>query len=82
MTIDGVDYEIDWEEFTVGSSFFVPCLSVSYSSEYVYRKMRRLGYAVIIKVVVEDGVQGLRVWRIKRTMAAQQAVALVPSSEG
>lgn len=75
MRIDGVNYDLDWENFTIGSSFFVPCLSVTDSTEYILRKMWRLGYNVRVKVVVEDGVQGLRVWRVKRTMPLQPAVA-------
>jgi hypothetical protein len=26
---------------------------------------RRLGYKVLIKPVIEDGIKGLRVWRLK-----------------
>ena len=66
MQIDGVDYTLDWENFTVGSSFFVPCLHDEEGREAITRKMNRLGYKVLIKVVVEDEIRGLRVWRISR----------------
>ena len=66
MQIDGVDYTLDWENFTVGSSFFVPCLRDEEGREAITRKMNRLGYKVLIKVVIEDGIRGLRVWRISR----------------
>lgn len=81
MKIDGVTYTLDWEDFTVGSSFFVPCLGLAKAKETIERKMRRLEYAIIIKVVVEDGVQGLRVWRVKRRIPWQPAVALSPVEE-
>lgn len=66
MRIDGVTYQLNWEEFTVGSSFFVPCLNDVEARDRIERKMRRLGYATINKLVIEDGVRGLRVWRVKR----------------
>lgn len=81
MKIDGLDYTLDWENFTVGSSFFIPCVGISKAKELIERKMRRLGYAVMIKIVVEDGVQGLRVWRINRRIYLQPAVASSLQSE-
>lgn len=66
MRIDGVDYQIDWEDFTVGSSFFIPCVGVTEAKARLERKMARLKYNVIVKIVIEDGIKGLRVWRIKR----------------
>jgi hypothetical protein len=66
MLVDGVYYSVNWQEFTVGSSFFLPCLRDTVACEYLKRKMARLGYAVAIKIVVEDGIRGLRVWRIPK----------------
>lgn len=66
MKIDGVEYTIDWGSFTVGSSFFIPCLRDADGIERIRRKMDRLGYKVLIKVVIEDGIRGLRVWRVSR----------------
>ena len=65
MLIDGVNYDLDWKKFRVGTSFFVPCLHTKTAQEHLEKKMKRLGYAVIIKVVIEDGIRGLRVWRAK-----------------
>lgn len=66
MVIDGIEYRINWPEFTVGSSFFVPCIHDEEARPRIEAKMRRLGYRVIIKVVIEDGIRGLRVWRASR----------------
>lgn len=68
MIVDGITYRINWEEFTVGSSFFVPCVSVSSTKERIEAKMKRLNFNVIVKIVIEDGIRGLRVWRIKRKL--------------
>jgi biotin carboxylase len=78
MLIDGVSYHLNWRGFTVGSSFFIPCLAVEEGKARIERKMKRLGFAVIVKIVIEDGVRGLRVWRIKRKLAEQHAVARSP----
>jgi hypothetical protein len=66
MKIDGVTYEIDWVEFRIGSSFFIPCVGVTTGKQLIERKMKRLGFAVIVKIVIEDNVKGLRVWRKKK----------------
>jgi hypothetical protein len=65
MKIDGVTYELDWREFKVGSSFFIPCVGTVAGKQLIEAKMRRLGYAVIVKIVVENEIKGLRVWRKK-----------------
>jgi hypothetical protein len=66
MRIEGITYQLCWQDFTVGSSFFVPCLNDTAARKLIEFKMSRLGYAVIVKLVIEDGIRGLRVWRIKR----------------
>jgi hypothetical protein len=66
MKIEGITYNLNWLEFSVGSSFFIPCLNDAEARELLERKMKRLKYATTIKLVIEDGVRGLRVWRIKR----------------
>ena len=66
MKSDGVTYEIDWVEFRRGSSFLIPCVGVTAGKQLIERKMKRLGFAVIVKIVIEDNVKGLRVWRKKK----------------
>ena len=65
MLIHGIDFKINWAKFIVGSSFFVPCLDTDYAFNQVKRTVKRLRYVVEIRVVIEQGIQGLRVWRIK-----------------
>ena len=66
MRIEGVNYHLHWPKFKIGTSFFVPCLNDADARQRIETKMSRLGYATLIKLVVEDGIRGLRVWRIKR----------------
>ncbi len=65
MRINGIDYNIDWRTFKVGGSFFVPCLHLDRSKYVITSTTKRLGYKVLIKPVIEDGIKGLRVWRTK-----------------
>jgi hypothetical protein len=66
MKVDGVTYEINWTEFRIGSSFFIPCVGVTAGKQLIERKMKRLGFGVVVKIVIEDNVKGLRVWRKKK----------------
>jgi hypothetical protein len=66
MRIEGINYNLHWPKFRIGTSFFVPCLNDTDARQRIEAKMFRLGYATIIKLVVEDGIRGLRVWRVKR----------------
>ena len=65
MVVDGVTYGVNWRKFAVGTSFFVPCIHTEQAKEDVQRVTRRFKFRVVIKVVIEDGIRGLRVWRVK-----------------
>lgn len=64
MLVEKVRYRIDWAKFRKGYSFFVPCVDVAEAKQEIANITRRLDIQVITKVVVEDGVKGLRVWRV------------------
>jgi len=65
MVVDGVLYEVDWRGFVVGASFFIPCIHAQEAREDVKKITQRLGFRVTMKVVIEDGIRGLRIWRIR-----------------
>lgn len=64
MKVNGITYSIDWTKFTKGRSFFVPCLDADEAKAVVQATMNRLGFEVKVKLVIEDGFRGLRIWRI------------------
>jgi hypothetical protein len=64
MQVEKVSYQISWKKFKKGYSFFIPCLNPSLARKEILSTMQRLRYTVLTKVVIEDGVRGLRVWRI------------------
>lgn len=65
MLVNSLSYDVDWRRFKVNTSFFVPCLRVEEGREQVKRVTRRLGFRVRVKPVIEDGIKGLRVWRVR-----------------
>jgi hypothetical protein len=65
MKVNGVSFDVDWTKFKVGWSFFVPCLYADQGKEEVRRVCRRLGYRIAVKAVIEKGVRGLRIWRLR-----------------
>jgi hypothetical protein len=64
MQVEKVAYEINWKNFKAGASFFIPCLNAPKSKREILKVTRRLRYKVIAKIVIEDGIQGVRVWRV------------------
>jgi len=65
MKINDVNYSVNWRRFKVGCSFFVPCLRIDESKKTIQAVVKRLGFKVVMKLVIEDAIKGLRVWRIK-----------------
>jgi hypothetical protein len=64
MKIETVSYQIDWSKFRRGYSFFVPCIEEKVARQTIAAITKRLKMAVVTKVVIEDGIKGLRVWRV------------------
>ena len=65
MRIHGVSFQIDWAKFKPGRTFFIPCLDVEAAKKEVLRTTKRLRYNIEMRGVIEGGVKGLRVWRLK-----------------
>lgn len=64
MEVEKISYQIDWLKFKPGSSFFIPCLDTAKAKQKIARTLTRLKYDFVLKVVIEDGVQGVRAWRV------------------
>jgi hypothetical protein len=64
LVLEQLEYDIDETRFGPGRSFFLPLLAPKKARPLVERAMRRQKYTVFIKVVIEDGISGLRVWRV------------------
>ena len=65
MRIHGISFNVVWELFGVGTSFFIPCLDANEARKKVKEVANRLGYKIVTKSVIEENIKGLRVWRVK-----------------
>jgi hypothetical protein len=57
---------VEWDKFTPGSSFFVPCINRNEVESWVRAQAWKMGIGVICKQVIENRKYGLRVWRTMR----------------
>ena len=64
MQIEGVTYEVDWRAFKKRTSLFFPCLDQDRAETQLMVVLNRLRIKVLVKHVIEDGIRGLRVWRM------------------
>ena len=64
MLVERVSYEINWKGFRPGYSIFIPCLHPAGARKEILTVTKRLNLDVVTKTVIEEGVQGIRVWRV------------------
>jgi len=64
MVVEKVSYNVNWKAFKKGFSFFIPCLNPKEAKKEIQRTTKRLRLKTVTKVVIEDGVRGLRIWRV------------------
>jgi hypothetical protein len=64
MQIEGVTYDVNWKAFKKGTYIFIPCLDPRAAKAQLLGVTNRLRLKVLIKVTVQDGIRGLRVWRL------------------
>ena len=64
MQVENVEYEVNWQEFKRGRSIFIPCLDPPRAKKQVLTVTKRLRIETLIKVVIYEGVRGLRIWRV------------------
>jgi hypothetical protein len=64
MKIETVSYQIEWKKFRKGYSFFAPCIDEKAAREELNRVAKRLKMDIVTKIILLDGIKGLRVWRV------------------
>jgi hypothetical protein len=64
MEIEGVYYAVNWKAFRKGTSLFFPCLDYERAETQLMVGVDRLNIKVLVKRTIEDGIRGLRVWRM------------------
>jgi hypothetical protein len=63
MRVGEIDYDIDWRTFKRGRSMFFPCLDIVEAKRSIADVCGRLRIKILMKVVIYDGIRGLRIWR-------------------
>ena len=64
MLTNGVDYQIMWPDFKIGTSIFIPAIDVKAALKALKKESKRLEFKFVHKIVVENGVKGIRAWRL------------------
>lgn len=64
MQIEGVTYEVNWKAFKKGTAIFIPSINPKEAKAQLLVVTKRLRIKILTKVVVQDGIRGLRVWRL------------------
>jgi hypothetical protein len=60
----GLPVIIEWHKFIIGSSFYIPTLDPDKLAEDIKNEARERNMAVKSRFCLENGTQGVRVWRI------------------
>lgn len=66
MKIHTINFEVDWDSFKPYSSFFIPALNTKQAKKIIREECDKRGFLIVSHVSVEDGVRGIRVWRVYR----------------
>lgn len=64
MRIESLTYNVNWRKFRVGYSFFIPCIDCDKAKKTIQAIAKKQKSNIVMKVVIEEGVRGIRVWRV------------------
>jgi hypothetical protein len=64
MRVENLSYNVNWKNFRVGYSIFIPCLNCAQAKKDIQQTTKRLKIDIITKITIEEGIRGLRIWRI------------------
>jgi len=64
MLVGKLSYNINWQNFKPGMSFFVPCLNCMQAKQDIAITAKRLKVPVLMKISIENSIRGIRVWRV------------------
>jgi hypothetical protein len=64
LEIEGVQVQIEWHKFKLGSSFFLPCIAHERMIRAITQRADDRGFRVKTIAHIENGMWGIRVWRI------------------
>ena len=65
IQIHGITFDIEWDKFKPSSSFFIPCLNTKEAKRVLKIACKHKKFKVRMKVVVDNKIRGIRVWRLE-----------------
>lgn len=60
---DGVRIIVKWDDLVVGTSAFIPCVNTEEAMRQAAKILVGRDYKTEARVVVEDEILGVRIWR-------------------
>jgi hypothetical protein len=63
MWSDRIKFVIPWDRFPKGASVFIPALDLQYTAKAVLKEAKEQNAEISTRIVVENGVMGVRIWR-------------------
>jgi len=64
MKVEALTYNVNWRNFKRGHSFFIPCINTSAAKKDILAVVRKQKFDVVMRVVIEENVRGIRIWRV------------------
>ena len=64
LEIEGVQVQIEWHKFRLGTSFFLPCIAHDRMAASVVKRAESRGFRIKTLARIENGMWGIRVWRV------------------
>jgi hypothetical protein len=64
MKVEALTYNVNWRNFKRGHSFFIPCINSSAARKDILAVVRKQKFDIVMKVVIEENVRGIRIWRV------------------
>ena len=64
LEIEGIQVQIEWSKFSIGTSFFLPCIAHNRMANGITQRAESRGFKVKILPRIENQMWGIRVWRI------------------
>lgn len=61
---DGVEINIAWEQFSVGSSVFIPCINTRKAKKQVENFVSSMDMQIRAVARSENNKWGIRIWRL------------------
>lgn len=65
MSPDGVKIAVEWDKWELGMSVFIPALYVDKAKSQFLEHAEKRGWTLVTQIVKEDGMLGVRAWRIE-----------------